>query len=160
MPHPPRRALVPKRRASPSSLLPPPPGLTVVPPNSHGVHPLPPSPACRPQAERFGAEFKQCDIATVDIDCRPFRVICDSGDTMTSSAIIVATGASPKWLGVKGEAELLSNGVHTCATCDGFFYRDRHAAVIGGGDTAMEQVGVGSSVPLLVVPSERRLVGS
>ena len=66
-------------------------------------------------------------------------MVCEEGDTITSSAIIAATGASAKWLGVQGEVELLSNGVHTCATCDGFFYRERHAAVIGGGDTAMEQ---------------------
>ena len=91
------------------------------------------------QAKRFGATFKECEITRVDIDCRPFRVMCEGGDMITSSAMIVATGASAKWLGVKGEAELLSNGVHTCATCDGFFYRERHAAVIGGGDTAMEQ---------------------
>jgi len=58
---------------------------------------------------------------------------------ITSSAIVVATGATAKWLSVPGEAELLSRGVHTCATCDGFFYKGKPAAVIGGGDTAMEQ---------------------
>lgn len=60
--------------------------------------------------------------------------------SFTSSAIIIATGATAKWLNVKGESELLSKGIHTCATCDGFFYKGKHAAVIGGGDTAMEQV--------------------
>ena len=58
---------------------------------------------------------------------------------MTSSAIIIATGASPRWLGAPGEKELLSKGVHTCATCDGYQYKDRHTLVVGGGDTAMEQ---------------------
>ena len=58
---------------------------------------------------------------------------------MTSSALIIASGAAAKWLKVPGEQELLSRGVHTCATCDGFFYKGKHAAVIGGGDTAMEQ---------------------
>jgi thioredoxin reductase (NADPH) len=103
------------------------------------------------KAERFGAKFLECDIKSVDIGCRPFRVECylkssdgsheeKGGIVMTSSALIIATGATAKWLGVPGEAELLSRGVHTCATCDGFFYKGKHAAVIGGGDTAMEQV--------------------
>jgi len=91
------------------------------------------------QAKRFGASFKECDITGVDIGCRPFRVECRGGQVTTSSALIIATGASAKWLGVHGEQELLSKGVHTCATCDGFFYKGRHAAVVGGGDTAMEQ---------------------
>lgn len=91
------------------------------------------------QAKRFGAAFRSCDIVKVDIDCRPFKVFCSTGDVITSSALVVATGASPKWLGVPGEAELLSRGVHTCATCDGAFYKGKHAAVVGGGDTAMEQ---------------------
>jgi len=91
------------------------------------------------QAERFGAEFKACDIVNVDVGCRPFKVVCADGEVLTSSALIIATGASARWLGAKGELEYLSNGVHTCATCDGFLYKDKHAAVIGGGDTAMEQ---------------------
>jgi thioredoxin reductase (NADPH) len=91
------------------------------------------------QAERFGAKFKECEITIVDVGCRPFKVACAGGEVMTSSALIIATGASAKWLGAKGEQKYLSKGVHTCATCDGFFYKDKHAAVIGGGDTAMEQ---------------------
>lgn len=91
------------------------------------------------QAERFGAVFQECTITRVDLDCRPFRVHCDDDTSLTSRALIVATGARAKWLGVPGELELLSKGVHTCATCDGFFYKGLHAAVIGGGDTAMEQ---------------------
>jgi len=91
------------------------------------------------QAKRFGAEHKACGIERVDLTCRPFKVYCEDGQVLTSSSVIVATGASPKWLGVPGERELLSKGVHTCATCDGYFYKDRHTVVVGGGDTAMEQ---------------------
>jgi thioredoxin reductase (NADPH) len=91
------------------------------------------------QAERFGAKFKNCEVTEVNIGCRPFKVVCKGGHVMTSSALVIATGAGARWLGARGEQEFLSKGVHTCATCDGFFYKDRHAAVIGGGDTAMEQ---------------------
>lgn len=91
------------------------------------------------QATRFGAEHKNCGIEKVDLTCRPFKVYCEDGEIITSSSLVVATGASPKWTGAPGERELLSKGVHTCATCDGFFYRERHAVVVGGGDTAMEQ---------------------
>ena len=91
------------------------------------------------QATRFGAEVKWCGIERVDLKCRPFKVYCEDGEVMTSSAIIIATGASPRWLGAPGERELLSKGVHTCATCDGYQYKDRHTLVVGGGDTAMEQ---------------------
>ncbi|KAJ8598607.1 hypothetical protein CTAYLR_001708 [Chrysophaeum taylorii] len=91
------------------------------------------------QAKRFGATIKACDITGVDLRCRPFRVYCENEEEITSSALVVAAGASPRWLGVPGEHKFLSKGVHTCATCDGYFYRNGHAAVIGGGDTAMEQ---------------------
>merc|ERR1712129_144104 len=82
---------------------------------------------------------KSCEVTNVDIGCRPFKVVCAGGEILTSSALIIATGARARWLGAKGEQEYLSKGVHTCATCDGFFYKDKHVAVIGGGDTAMEQ---------------------
>ena len=91
------------------------------------------------QATRFGAQIKWCGIERVDLTCRPFKVYCEDGEVMTSSAIIIATGASPRWLGAPGEKELLSKGVHTCATCDGYQYKDKHTLVVGGGDTAMEQ---------------------
>jgi len=91
------------------------------------------------QATRFGAEVMWCGIERVDLKCRPFKVYCEDGEVMTSSAIIIATGASPRWLGAPGERELLSKGVHTCATCDGYQYKERHTLVVGGGDTAMEQ---------------------
>ena len=91
------------------------------------------------QATRFGARFQECEVESVETSCRPFRVSCGGGETLTSSALVVATGARAKWLGVEGEQEYLSRGVHTCATCDGYFYKHKHAAVVGGGDTAMEQ---------------------
>ena len=91
------------------------------------------------QATRFGARFQECEVESVETSCRPFRVTCSGGETLTSSALVVATGARAKWLGVEGEQEYLSRGVHTCATCDGYFYKHKHAAVVGGGDTAMEQ---------------------
>lgn len=96
------------------------------------------------QAARFGADTKYCDVTRVDLSCRPFKVYCsDNGErkkeVITSSALVIATGAEAKWLGVKGEQKYLSKGVHTCATCDGFFYKDKDVTVIGGGDTAMEQ---------------------
>ena len=91
------------------------------------------------QAARFGADYKHCGIERVDLSCRPFKIYCEDGEVFTTSALVVATGASPRWLGAPGERELLSRGVHTCATCDGYFYRDRDVVVVGGGDTAMEQ---------------------
>merc|ERR1712232_579719 len=87
----------------------------------------------------MGAQFKPCHVVDVNLQCRPFSLKCSNGASMLVSSIIVATGASAKWLGVPGEAELLSKGVHTCATCDGYFYKGKYVAVIGGGDTAMEQ---------------------
>lgn len=91
------------------------------------------------QALKFGAEMKACGVVSVDLDCRPFKITCEDGDVVTSSSLILATGASPRWLGVPGENDFLAKGIHTCATCDGFFYRGKHVAVVGGGDTAMEQ---------------------
>lgn len=73
------------------------------------------------QATKYGASFRECDVSFVDVACRPFRITCGaSGLEITSSALIVAAGASTKWLGVPGELELLGHGVHTCATCDGW----------------------------------------
>jgi thioredoxin reductase (NADPH) len=91
------------------------------------------------QAARFGASFKSCQVTDVDLRCRPFKVTCGSGGTVLTSAIIVATGARAKWIGAPGETELLSRGVHTCATCDGYFYKGKRVVVVGGGDSAMEQ---------------------
>jgi thioredoxin reductase (NADPH) len=92
----------------------------------------------RKQAERFGARMRQVDVTSVDFSVRPLRV--DVGaDEFTADAVIVATGAEAKWLGVPGEKALTGKGVSACATCDGFFFRDQELVVVGGGDTAMEE---------------------
>jgi thioredoxin reductase (NADPH) len=90
------------------------------------------------QAARFDAEMLHQAATRVDLSDRPFRVW--SGDEeLRARALIVATGASPRMLGVPGERELLGHGVSTCATCDGFFFRGQELAVVGGGDSAMEE---------------------
>jgi thioredoxin reductase (NADPH) len=92
----------------------------------------------RKQAERFGARMRQVDVTEVDFSSRPLRV--DVGaDEYTADAVIVATGAEAKWLGIPGEKTLTGKGVSACATCDGFFFRDQRLVVVGGGDTAMEE---------------------
>jgi thioredoxin reductase (NADPH) len=92
----------------------------------------------RAQAERFGAQFMQGDVASVDTVSRPFQVKVGR-TTYTADTLIVATGASAKWLDLGVDKQLSGRGVSTCATCDGFFFRGKHVAVVGGGDTAMEE---------------------
>jgi thioredoxin reductase (NADPH) len=92
----------------------------------------------REQARRFGAETKFESVTAVDLQRRPFGVTSDGG-TYTCDALIVATGASAKQLGIASEAHLLGYGVSACATCDGFFFRGKEVVVVGGGDTAVEE---------------------
>ena len=94
--------------------------------------------AMRAQAERFGAEFVRGNVESVQIKTPPFHVKTSDG-TIAARALIIATGASAKLLGVPSERILMGHGVSTCATCDGFFFRGRKIAVIGGGDSAMEE---------------------
>src|SRR5438128_7209278 len=92
----------------------------------------------REQAERFGAEFLTADVDHVDLSQRPFRVTV-GGTAHTGRAIIISTGAQARMLGLPSEQRLLGHGVSTCATCDGFFFRGHDIAVIGGGDSALEE---------------------
>ncbi len=94
--------------------------------------------AFRLQAERFGARIENVDVTRVDFSQHPLRV-WDGENEHTADAVIVATGASARWLGVPGEARLRGRGVSTCATCDGAFFREKEIVVIGGGDSAMEE---------------------
>ena len=90
------------------------------------------------QARRFGTEMLQEDVTAVDFSKRPFTITTDSGDYQ-SRAVIISTGASAQWLGLESEQRLQGRGVTACATCDGFFFKNKAVAVVGGGDTAMEE---------------------
>lgn len=93
----------------------------------------------RHQAQRFGAESRFEYISTADFSERPFRLESDRGTKLSADAVIVATGASARLLGLPSENLLMGYGVSACATCDGFFFRDQEVIVVGGGDTAMEE---------------------
>ena len=92
----------------------------------------------RRQAERFGVDFVTDDVTRVDLSARPFGVWVE-GHEYRANAVIVATGASARWLGLPGEQRLQGRGVSACATCDGAFFREKELVVVGGGDSAMEE---------------------
>ena len=93
----------------------------------------------RAQASRFGTEFFSGDVVDVDLSERPFKLTLENKDTLSCDSLIISTGASARWLGMDSEKEFSGKGVSACATCDGFFFRDQDVAVVGGGDTALEE---------------------
>ncbi|MCM5555130.1 thioredoxin-disulfide reductase [Pleomorphomonas sp. NRK KF1] len=93
----------------------------------------------RTQAEHMGTRLVSDIVTTVDLSKRPFALTCDSGDTYTADALIIATGAQARWLGLPSEQKYQGFGVSACATCDGFFYRGKNVVVVGGGNTAVEE---------------------
>ncbi len=112
------------------------------------------------QAERFGTDIRFGIIDKVDFSSRPFKVITDSGKTVLAETVIIATGATARWLGLESEKTYNGHGVSACATCDGFFYRGMDIAVVGGGDTACEEASylskLGRKVYLIVRRDELR----
>lgn len=91
------------------------------------------------QATRFGTELRWGSVTHVDLGQRPFRLVVDGATPLVAEAVIVATGASARYLGLENEKRLLGRGVSACATCDGAFFRNEEIAIVGGGDTAMEE---------------------
>ncbi|HPG01126.1 MAG TPA: thioredoxin-disulfide reductase [Kiritimatiellia bacterium] len=90
------------------------------------------------QAERFGARFEFGNVTAVDFNSKPLKITLEGGDTRETQSVIIATGASAKYIGLPSEQKLIGRGVSGCATCDGAFYKNVPVAVVGGGDTAME----------------------
>jgi thioredoxin reductase (NADPH) len=112
------------------------------------------------QAERFGTDVRFGIIDKVDFSTRPFKVTTDSGKIIEAESVIIATGATARWLGLESEKTYSGHGVSACATCDGFFYRGMDIAVVGGGDTACEEATylskLGRKVYLIVRRDELR----
>ena len=106
------------------------------------------------QAERFGADIRQSIAIKTDLSQAPYQVTFDNGETVEADTLIIATGATAKYLGLDDEKKFAGMGVSACATCDGFFYRKKTVAVVGGGDTACEEAtslaGLASKVSLIV----------
>ena len=95
--------------------------------------------AMREQAQRFGAQMIEGNVAAVNLRQRPFTIKLSDGQAITTDSLIIATGASARWLEIGSDRRLSGRGVSTCATCDGYFFRGKPIAVVGGGDSAMEE---------------------
>ena len=109
------------------------------------------------QAARFGAEMRPDNVEQVDFSERPFSLWPEGEDEpVLANSVVIATGAKAKWLGLEGESRLMGRGVSGCATCDGFFFKDKRVAVVGGGDTAMEEASFLSKYASEVVLVHRR----
>ena len=93
----------------------------------------------RRQAERFGTDIRWGVISSVDFSSRPFKIVADETKTILAETVIIATGATSKWMGLESEQRLRGYGVSACATCDGFFYKGQDVAIVGGGDSALEE---------------------
>ena len=104
-----------------------------------GVEAYPLMDGMKKQAARFGADIRRGTVVEADLSARPFRLKTDNGTEIEAEALIIATGATARYLGLPSEAEYRGRGVSACATCDGFFYRRKDVAVVGGGDTACEE---------------------
>lgn len=107
------------------------------------------------QAERVGAKIVYDSVTAVNLNKKPFEIRCDK-NSFTTDALIIATGATAKTLGLKNEAELMGRGLSTCATCDGFFFRGKRVAVVGGGDSAMEEANYLANLCAEVILIHRR----
>ena len=110
----------------------------------------------RAQAEHVGARVEAEYVVALDLQSRPFIVRCDSGRTIAADSIILATGAKAKWLGLPSEEKFKGFGVSACATCDGFFFRNKNVAVIGGGNSAVEEALYLSNIAASVTVVHRR----
>lgn len=108
------------------------------------------------QAQRFGTRYLPGEAVRVNLSQRPFEVFCDGGDSFRAQSLIVSTGASAKYLGLPHEKELIGRGVSACATCDGFFYKEKIVHVVGGGDTAMEEANFLTKFARMVYVLHRR----